>query len=301
MKIGIDLGGSHVGVGLIEGDKLIIVENKYFTPEDLLDSKNAIVKNIDELIYKIITENDISMEKIEAIGAASPGTIASGKIRSWNLKLDWFDLQSILANKYNKRVRVRNDGKCAALAEKKYGILKDYDDAVFINIGTGIGGAAFINGNFLEPKRFSGFEFGHMTVQKDGIDCACGKKGCFERYGSIRSMKYRIRDRLNIDISDLSGQYMRETLMKEHWEELKGDIEDWVCYLATGIGNLIDIFEPEIVCFGGSFSYYEGHPVYEMLMEELKKPNRTFNKVLPIFKTAAFKNDAGIIGSTIDI
>ena len=184
MKIGIDLGGSHVGVGLIEGDKLIIVENKYFTPEDLLDSKNAIVKNIDELIYKIITENDISMDKIEAIGAASPGTIASGKIRSWNLKLDWFDLQSILANKYNKRVRVRNDGKCAALAEKKYGILKDYDDAVFINIGTGIGGAAFINGNFLEPKRFSGFEFGHMTVLKDGIECSCGKRGCFERYST---------------------------------------------------------------------------------------------------------------------
>ena len=62
---------------------------------------------------------------------------------------------------------------------------------------------------------------------------------------------------------------------------------------------MIDIFEPEAICFGGSFSYYENHPVLKQFIEEINKPNSTFNKVVPVIVTAEFKNDAGIIGSVI--
>ena len=63
---------------------------------------------------------------------------------------------------------------------------------------------------------------------------------------------------------------------------------------------MIDIFEPEIICFGGSFSYYEGHPVLNKLIEEINKPNTTFNDTKPKVVTAYFKNDAGIIGATVE-
>jgi len=268
--------------------------------EDRKDIENAIVRNIDELITKILSENNITLENIDRIGVASPGTVTNGKITSGNLGIKEFDLQSRLEEKYKKIVKIRNDGKCAALAEKKYGVLKDYDDCIFVNIGTGIGGAAFIDGKLLEPKRYSGFEFGHITLVKDGIKCTCGKRGCFERYCSIKSLKDKISKTLNIDGTDISGQYLRENIMVEYSEQIKNDINEFIDYLKIGICNLIDIFEPEIICFGGSFSYYEGHPVLNKLIEEINKPNTTFNDTKPKVVTAYFKNDAGIIGATVE-
>lgn len=300
MNIGIDLGGSHIGIGLVEGAELKATVDKFFTREDRKDIENAIVRNIDELITKILLENNITLENIDRIGVASPGTVTNGMITSGNLGIKEFDLQSRLEEKYKKIIKIRNDGKCAALAEKKYGSLKDYDDCVFVNIGTGIGGAAFIEGKLLEPKRYSGFEFGHMTLVKDGIKCTCGKRGCFERYCSIKALKEKISKTLNIDGTDISGQYLRENIMVEYSEQVKDDINEYIDYLKVGICNLIDIFEPEIICFGGSFSYYEGHPVFNQLIEEINEPNTTFNDTKPQVVTAYFKNDAGIIGATVE-
>lgn len=242
----------------------------------------------------------MSLDDIERIGVASPGTVTNGMITSGNLNIKEFNLQSKLEEKYNKKIKIRNDGKCAALAEKKYGALKDYDDCIFVNIGTGLGGAAFMGGKLLEPKRYSGFEFGHMTLVKDGIQCTCGKKGCFERYCSIKSLKNRITKTLNINGTDISGQYLREYIMVKYHDEVQADINDFIDYLRIGICNLIDIFEPEIICFGGSFSYYEGHPVLNKLIEEVNKSNTTFNNTKPKIVTAHFKNDAGIIGATVE-
>lgn len=300
MKIGIDLGGSHIGIGLVEQNNLKAVVDKFFTQEDRKNIETAILNNIDELINKILEENKLSIKDIEKIGVASPGTVTNGHIISWNLGLKNFDLQTKLIEKYNLPVKIRNDGKCAALAEKKYGAMKNYDDCVFINIGTGIGGAAFIDGKLLEPKRFSGFEFGHITLVKDGLECTCGKKGCFERYASIKALKNRITNTLGIDGTDISGQYLREELMVKYHDEVQDDINEFIDYLRIGVCNLIDIFEPEIICFGGSFSYYEGHPVLNKLIEEINKPESTFNKTSVKIVTAELKNDAGIIGATID-
>ena len=300
MKIGIDLGGSHIGIGLVEQNNLKAVVDKFFTQEDRKNIETAILNNIDELINKILEENELSIKDIEKIGVASPGTVTNGHIISWNLGLKNFDLQTKLIEKYNLPVKIRNDGKCAALAEKKYGAMKNYDDCVFINIGTGIGGASFIDGKLLEPKRFSGFEFGHITLVKDGLECTCGKKGCFERYASIKALKTRITNTLGIDGTDISGQYLREELMVKYHDEVQDDIKEFIDYLRIGVCNLIDIFEPEIVCFGGSFSYYEGHPVLNKLIEEINKPESTFNKSSVKIVTAEMKNDAGIIGATID-
>lgn len=300
MKIGIDLGGSHIGIGLIEGYELKATVDKFFVTEDRKDMENAILRNIDELINKLLIENNIDIKHIEKIGVASPGTVTNGKITSWNLGIKDFDLKSRLEEKYNLFVKIRNDGKCAALVEKAYGAMKNYDDCLFVNIGTGIGGAVFLGGKLLEPKKHSGFEFGHMTLVKDGIKCTCGKKGCFERYCSIKALKTKITDTLGIDGTDISGQYLREEIMVKYHDEVQDDINEFIDYLKIGICNLIDIFEPEVICFGGSFSYYEGHPVLNKLIEEINKPNTTFNKEKQNIVTAYFKNDAGIIGATIE-
>lgn len=196
-------------------------------------------------------------------------------------------------------MKIRNDAKCSALAEKMYGSLKNYSDALFICIGTGIGGAAFMNDKLLEPSGFSGFEFGHMIIEKDGRECSCGKKGCFETYASIKALKQRVTAILG-EKPDISGQYLREHLLIKDNPLVQLEVESFLNYLKIGIGNLIDIFEPQAICLGGSFAYYEGNPILDRLIKKINEKDTTFTtSKKPDIVTAYFKNNAGIIGATI--
>ena len=300
MKIGVDLGGSHVGIGLVDGDKIIDIKDKIFTRQDRMDIENTIVESIKVFVNELLVENNLKIEDIECIGIASPGTISHGEIvKAGNLSIRNFKLVDRLKEYFSIPIHMRNDGKCAALAEKVFGSMKEYDDCVFINIGTGIGGAAFIDGKLLEPKRYSGFEFGHMVVNKGGRQCSCGKKGCFETYASIKSLKNKVTETLDMD-SDISGQYLREELLIKDHPGVQEDLEVFLDYLTVGVCNLIDIFEPEIICFGGSFSYYEGNPILDRLIAKISEPKNRFNEgEPPKIVTATYKNDAGIIGATL--
>ncbi len=300
MKIGVDLGGSHVGVGLIDEDKIIgEIKEKNFVAEDRTHIEEVIINRIVDFTNEILQENNLKIEDIDLLGIASPGTISRGTIvKAGNLGLKNFEIVHELEKRLNVPIYIRNDGKCAALAEKEYGSMKNYNDCVFINIGTGIGGAVFMNGKLLEPRRFSGFELGHMVLQKDGKQCTCGKKGCFETYASVKSLRTKIKETLNIT-GDMSGQELREVIIPEHSEEVKNDILEYIDYLKTGVCNLIDIFEPEVVCFGGSFSYWYYTDLYKRLLEEINKPDSTFNEMKPEIVVADYKNHAGIIGATI--
>lgn len=278
------------------------IEERNLTREDRINVKESIVKIIIELLNQVIDEANVDLNDIEFIGIASPGTISDNIIKqATNLGLENFDLITELQKYINLPMQIKNDSKCAALAEKHYGAMRDYDDGVFLCIGTGIGGAAFINGQMLVPKRFSGFEFGHMVINKGGRQCSCGKRGCFETYASIRAFRNKIAEVLDID-NDFSGQYLREQLLDFNNKKIEEVVEQFIEDLSIGICNLIDIFEPEIVVLGGSFSYYEGNPVYDRLIERISQKNSRFNSMaMPKIELAKLKNDAGIIGATIRI
>lgn len=279
------------------------MEDKNLDRKDKENIEESIVKIIIDLINKVIETANVKLKDIEFIGIASPGTLSNNKIQqATNLGLKDFDLISKLQKYINLPMQIKNDAKCAALAEKNYGSMKKYNDCIFLCLGTGIGGAAFLKGELLEPKRFSGFEFGHMIINKNGKKCSCGKNGCFETYSSIRAFKKNIADALGI-ADDFSGQYLRENLLDLNNIEIKKVVEEFVENLCIGISNLIDIFEPEIVVLGGSFSHYEkNHPVYQMLLDKINETQSRFNKIAPPkIELAKLKNNAGIIGSTIKI
>ena len=281
---------------------ILSIEERNLTREDRINVKESIVKIIIELLNRVIDEANVDLNDIEFIGIASPGTISNNVIKqATNLGLENFDLIAELQKYINLPMQIKNDSKCAALAEKHYGAMRDYEDGVFLCIGTGIGGAAFLNGEMLVPKRFSGFEFGHMVINKGGRQCSCGKRGCFETYASIRAFRNKIAEVLDID-NDFSGQYLREQLLDFNNEKIEEVVEQFIEDLSIGICNLIDIFEPEIVVLGGSFSYYEGNPVYDRLVEKISQKNSRFNNMaMPKIELAKLKNDAGIIGATIRI
>ena len=110
MKIGIDLGGSHIGVGVIEENKIILSKERNFDREDREDFKASIIKYIDILINDLLDELNLNISQIELIGIASPGTVSNGIIKkASNLKLENFNLTEILKEKYNIPIIIRND------------------------------------------------------------------------------------------------------------------------------------------------------------------------------------------------
>ena len=298
MKIGIDVGGSHIGLGVLENKKLIAKKEKdYAVLEE--DMSIIVIKTIKELIQELINENIIEKESIESIGIAFPGTVSKDSvIKAENLGIENLNIVNELQTEYNCKIFLENDAKCAAIAEKEFGSLKNYTDCLFIIIGTGVGGAVFLEGKMLKPKRYSAFEIGHMAIQKDGIQCNCGRKGCFETYTSIKRLKQKIQKEFNLESID--GKVIREFMLQNmDNKKLNNILNTYIEYLAMGIANLINIFEPEVISIGGSFVHYK-EILLDRLENKLKEKTELYNKSdIPKIVIAELKNDAGIIGAAL--
>ena len=301
MKVGIDLGGSHIAIGVVN-DKGKIIEK--FEKRILNNEKKNIEKAIEENVFQHI--KDLSNRyKIEKIGIAAPGTIQDGKIiNAYNLGIKGeYKIVSNLSKKIKLPIMIRNDAKCAAIAENKYGCLKQYKRSIFLTLGTGIGGAVIINNELLDTGNLSGCEFGHMIIEKDGLLCSCGKFGCWQQYASMKALKDNLRKALGCDEKTDSKQLLnilRNTKKEDKsFTIINNIIEEYIENLAIGISNLINIFEPEIIGIGGSFVYFKDI-LLNKLENKLLKDNLLFNSRNDMkIQTAILENDAGIIGSTL--
>lgn len=298
MKIGIDVGGSHIGLGLVnEKGKIIYKKEKdYLFYEE--DMSEVVIGTIILLIKEVIEKNKIKVQEIERVGIAIPGTVSNGSIiKAKNLGIQNLEIQRELKKVFNIPIILKNDAKCAAIAEKEYGSLKEYDDAMFLIIGTGIGGAVFLNGKLLEPKKYSGFEVGHMVIEREGKKCSCGRKGCFETYGSMKRFKERIQKEFKLESSE--GKLIKQFIIENpDNKKLNEIIDKYIDDLAIGIINLVNIFEPQAISLGGSFAHYK-----DILLDKLQKriieKEELFNVEIPKLLVAKLKNDAGIIGAVM--
>lgn len=301
MKIGIDIGGSHIASGIVEKDgKIVAKETKDINANSIIDGKNAeelILNTINEEIEKLLIDNDYTIGDITKIGIAIPGGAEEGKIkRLVNLHIENFDITKILKEKYNTNIVLKNDGKCAGIAEKKYGSLKRYSDCVFLCIGTGVGCAVFLDNDLLETNPPSGFELGHMVIEKNGVQCNCGRKGCYETYASMKRFKAEALKRLEIDTNINSEELQNYIRNNINDESVSSFVNEYLDNVNIGICNILTLFEAEAICFGGSFSYYEDiflPKLKEKIHNELPKRNKKLD-LLP----AKLLNDAGIIGAT---
>lgn len=298
MKIGIDIGGSHVSVGLIETYGKIICKSEEDINNNLKekDFEQKLINSIIGQIENLLNKKNIDITKVSLIGIAVPGMVSDTHIiKAENLHIKDFNIVSEINKYYNVPIKLRNDAKCAALAEKDYGSLKKADDAMFVTIGTGIGGAVFLGGELLVPAKYEGFEIGHMVIKKDGLKCNCGRNGCFEKYASIKALKTNIERELKIN--NITGEELKEIIEKEENENVKTIIDEYIKNLSLGLANLINIFEPEIISIGGSFAYHK--KLLEKLIVSIKEEDLFNKSLVPKIVLAKLKNDAGIVGSVL--
>ena len=300
MKVGIDLGGSHIAIGVVNSKGRIIekIEKRILESE-----KKEITKTIENYIFENIKQLT-KKYKISEVGIAIPGTVTDNKIiKSVNLGIKDYNIVQSLSRKIKLPIKIRNDAKCAAIAENKYGCLKNYKRSIFLTLGTGIGGAVIINNKLLDTGELPGCEFGHMVIEEDGLLCKCGKFGCWEKYASMKSFRDNLRKILGYT-EKTSSQELLNILknMKENdknYKKVQDLIDKYIKDLSIGISNLINIFEPEVIGIGGSFVYFEDI-LLEKLKRKLEEKDMLFNyrKEIKIEK-AILENNAGIIGAIL--
>lgn len=301
MKVGIDLGGSHIAIGVVDNKGKIIEK---FEKRILSQEKKYIEQTIEDNIFEHVKELS-KKYSIEEIGIAAPGTIQNGKIiNAYNLGIEGeYEIVSRLSKKIKLPIKIRNDAKCAAIAEYKYGCLKQYKRSLFLTLGTGIGGAVIINDELLDTGSFPGCEFGHMIIEKGGLLCSCGKFGCWQQYASMKSLKDKLRKALGCNEQTDSKQLLQ--ILRNNQKENKNFsiidniIEEYIEDLCIGISNLINIFEPEGIGIGGSFVYFKDI-LLSRLENKLFSDSFLFNSRKDIkIETAILENDAGIIGAVL--
>lgn len=300
MKVGIDLGGSHIAIGVVDKNGKILekVEKKL---------KGIVTKEVKKVIENTIIETINKFKKeynIEEIGIAIPGTVTKEiVIKSVNLGLKNYKIIEELQNKINLPIKIRNDAKCAAIAESTYGSLKQYKRVLFLTLGTGIGGAVIINNKLLDTGDLPGCEIGHMVTDKNGLECNCGRKGCFEKYASMKAFKNNLRKSLGYS-EDVSGKELLAIIKNTQKEDRNYKLiekvkKEYIGNLGLGIANLVNIFEPEAIGIGGSFVYF-GEVLLDDLKKELVSENLLFNQRKNInIQTAVLGNEAGIIGAVL--
>ena len=288
MKIGIDIGGSHIAIGVVnEQGKIVEKIEKRLTQIEKSNIENSIEESIEKYVQEFCQNYEI-----DEVGIGIPGEIKDDIIvRAYNLGMKNYPIIQKLKEKINLPINVQNDATCAAIAEKKYGCLKGEGTSLFFTLGTGIGGSLFYDDELVDVRHF-----GHMVIVKNGIPCNCGRKGCFERYASMKAFKNSMRNALNLDDST-RGEQLFEMIRdnkpeNKNYEVIEQVVEDYIESLSVGLLNFVYLFHPNVIGIGGSFVHFA-----EVLLPRLKNRISQEWKENLVIKTAILGNDAGIIGA----
>lgn len=313
-SIGIDLGGTNIAVGLVDGSYKII--DKISAPTGRERSPSLIVKDMAELSKKLILRNRLSTSDIRSVGIAAPGTVNpdTGVIEySNNIRIKDFNVVREFKKHIDiEHVALANDANAAALGEAIAGCGKGARGLVMITLGTGVGGGIIIDGKiYTGAVNTAGAELGHTVIVSRGRQCSCGRRGCFEAYSSatalINSTVEKIEELKLLGIEskliteeEAEGRVTGRTAFnaaKAGDSYAKEVVDDYIYYLADGITNMINIFQPEIVAIGGGVSG-EGDNLLIPLRELVDRWQYTRDaehKTKLVIATLG--NDAGIIGA----
>ncbi len=312
MRIGIDIGGTNLVAGLVN-DKFELVD-KVSTPANSSRPDTEIVNDIITLSLQVMEKNNITVEDVESIGIGVPGcydTDAGLILHCENINFHNTPIAKMIQEKINVPVFLGNDADCAALGEAYAGATKDANNSVMITIGTGIGGGIIINKKIYNGFNGCGGEVGHMVIDVNGERCNCGRKGCWEQYGSatalVKQTKKAIIENPDSLLSKLVDGNPENAGGKTSFEAMrsgcpvgKAVVEKFVEYFSAGITNIINIFQPEMIVIGGGVSK-EGQPLIDMIMKHVSAERYAKETDLPktTLCTAVLGNDAGVIGAAL--
>ena len=276
--LGIDIGGSSVKMGLLDQEGGVADITKADTiigdPEAMAD---LICGNAARYTPDIV-----------GVGTAGMVNHKSGLVTASNLKWTQVALRKMLEDRLHVPVWVDNDAQAAMMAEAHSGVLEGARCAVYITLGTGVGGALLIDGRPWRGNDNAAFELGHIVTHANGVLCACGMRGCFESYASTPAL------------SRIGGGKSARKIIDGVLAGAPEDIEIFDIYiheLCVGLFSVINLFRPDAIALGGGASA-AGEALINGVNKEIEKlfPARRDDYKINI-KLAAHKNNAGMIGA----
>lgn len=304
-RIGIDLGGTKVKIGIVDNEYNIV--NKTSIDTEALRNSEYVIKKMIDATKELVKDTNIDINNIRGIGIGSPGAIdRKNGIVLYSNNFNWYNvpITKYFIEEFNCPVLIDNDATCATIGEYKAGIKEQYKNMVLLTLGTGVGSGIYIDGKYYDGSMGSS-EMGHMCIVADGEDCTCGEKGCLEAYASGTAL-YRETIKMikkhpdSILAKHCQGEINGKNVFDANLEGCpysKEIIDNYVHYLGIGLTNIVNIFRPEIILLGGGLSCHE-EELFPPLNEYVNKHAYGKEKVyVARIERARLGNNAGIIGS----
>lgn len=310
--IGIDLGAQSIRGAWVSPKGQLFDPIKWETKVDEGKEKvlGRLVSLVDELVKNPPADCDPEKDLL-GVGFAIPGIIHMKKgivIQSPHFP-DWkrFAIHEKLRKKLKYPVFVDNDANAAAIGEKVFGACKNYDHFVYVTLGTGIGGATFINGDIYHGSIGMAGEIGHITVDPQGLPEATGNRGSVELYASSSGLQRAIdelRDQVpgvNADSpEDLFELYKRGNKF-EHFEAVEKVFNDMGDALGVMLANVVNTLDPQAICFAGGLTHAWKAFSRKMIQITMERSYVARHNKLRILCTNLSKNsnfiEAGVVGA----
>lgn len=307
-RIGIDLGGTNIKAGIVdESNQIVAYDTRPTQPEKPFETVVAAIADSAKAAAK---QMGIDIADSPCVGIGTPGSVqkATGRVlRAGNL--NWYDvpLRDELQKYMPVPVYVGNDADCAAAGEMLAGAAQKWSNVLLFTLGTGVGSGIIIDRKIYSGADGLGAELGHIPLVFGGVRCTCGIDGCFESYASVTGLIRQTREAMEAHPESLLNKVATERgtvngrtafdCDREGDETAHAVVEQYISYVANGIGGCINIFRPEIVLLGGGVSN-EGSFLLDRLNERLPKYvfGSAYNGVPEIIQ-ATLGNGAGAIGA----
>jgi glucokinase len=310
LYIGCDLGGTNIKAGIVNLEEGSVLHADSI-PTNSQDGHDAVMERMADLLHSLISESGMDQSELLGIGVSAPGVIDLKNGTTLflpNLSGQWRNvpLGNTLSAALNLPVTLLNDVRAITYGEYIYGAGQGVNRMACFAIGTGVGGGLVLNGELLLGFQGTAGEFGHQTVEINGLRCSCGNYGCLEAYTSGPAIASRAEKAVRQGFTTLIAEMIDHDLNKitpeivaraaEEGDEIAQEIWDSVGhYLGTGIANICVAFGPERVVLTGGVA-----AAGDLLLKPIKKTLQERVFVMPIKNVevvlSSLGTDAGILG-----
>lgn len=312
-RIGVDLGGTNIVSAVVDENNKIIARatektNAPRPAEEIFD-------DIAKTIRNAVANAGLKMDDIESIGVGTPGSVnkEKGLIEfANNLGFDNVPAYELLSTRTGcSKVFFDNDANCAALGEAVAGAGKGVKNFVAITLGTGVGSGIVVDGKLVTGVNYAAGEMGHTVIVYNGEQCNCGRRGCWERYSSATALIQQTKNAMlcdpftkmwdmvdDSDIKKVNGRTAFDA-MRAGDETAKKVVKNYMGYLACGMTNIINTFQPDVLCVGGGVGNEKENllgPVRKLVSNQIYSIHATKQTKIC---AAELGNDAGIIGAAL--
>ena len=314
MYIGIDVGGTNLVAGVVDENNQIVARAKRKTAASA--SVEMLCDDLVALAREAAENAGLQPDEVDDVGIGFPGAVDRKKgivIYTPNAPFQNTPIRDWFHKSWDVPVYVGNDANCASLGECYAGAARGKHSAVVVTLGTGVGIGAVVEGQSFLGLNGNGMEGGHMVIVVDGAPCNCGRRGCWEQYSSATALKRLTREEMmhspesalwELCEGSLDNVGGRTAFQAARSGDAAGQkvVNQYLKYLAAGLTNLVNIFQPEILCLGGGVSN-EADDLFLEPLRDLVARERYNSCQKDVPQTMLVKcqlgNDAGIIGAAL--